>query len=358
MNPIIIFIPTLGAGGAERVATLLANNWSKTEQVIVVTLFKAPAFYKLADKSDFLCLNLLPSDPNHLRFILLSMCCLFRFRKLVKKYRPEFVISFMNKYNLFCLIALFGSGTPVVVSERDSPYEDLPFIVKAGRKIFYPTAAGVHFQTRLQEYAFKKEMRLSNTQVIPNPVTRIIKHSEWQPQKIVVCIARLVPKKGLSHILKAFALAELSDWKLVICGDGPLRDELQELAHMLQIAKHVIFAGAVNDLYLIHKYCGIFAFPSLYEGFPNALAEAMVSGLPCISYNCDCGPSDLIENEISGILVPVSNINLLSKAIVRIAADHSLAKMLGLNASLKSAHLNEIDISNEYLRFCRKSSTR
>lgn len=354
--PISIFIPTLTAGGAERVASILANQWAKNHSVVVFTYFEEPHFYNLDSKIQVKCLGL-RANRAVLHRAIDVIDALISFRRIVSQVCPSFVLSFMNKYNAFCLAALAGTKIPVIVSERDSPTEVLPRFRVLARDTFYPRAAGVICQTETGCQFIENRYRcIQRTIAIPNPVEPLIDTRTRSPNDTILNIGRLVPKKGHKDLLKAFAKMTIPGWRLVLCGDGPCRNALKSQAQALGIADRVEFAGSVQDLQLYFRHAGMFAFSSLYEGYPNALAEAMVSGLPCVSYDCLTGPSELIVHEKNGLLVPVGDIESLSAAMDRIADDPSLALRLGSAATDLTEKLAPASIAQQYLDFCLKAA--
>lgn len=355
---VFIFIPNLAAGGAERVAALLANNWCKELRVAIVTYFDDPHFYWLDPRVKVYCLGLKSRQNPFVRIkdILVAMV---RFRRLARRMAPDFVLSFMNKYNAFCLAALFKSAIPVIVSERDSPIEVLPKTRIFARNFLYPQAAGVICQTFSGMEFITSATRIKQATAIANPTTRIIDPRERSPEKIILNVGRLVPKKGQDMLLRAFALAHLdSDWQLILCGDGPEKRTLESHAHELGIADRVCFAGLQKNLEPYFKQAACFAFSSLYEGFPNVLAEAMVAGIPAVSFDCPTGPSELIQDGVNGLLVPCGDVDALANALKKVCNESAFAQQLGKQAEKLADSLDPAMISKKYLDFCRLAAAQ
>ena len=352
---ILIFIPTLTIGGAERVASILANEWSSEHRVNIVTYFAEPVELKLNSQVVIHCMGY-KANRNTLMRNLDVMRALFSFRRMVVKLKPDFVLSFMNKYNVFALGALQAAGIPIIVSERDSPVESLPRVTRSLRRKLYPRAAGVICQTNGQLDFIRAISDCRNVCAIPNPISRQIDPNERVPRRRILNVARHDEKKGLDHLLRAFAAMKQPGWDLVLCGDGPKRDALVKLAGDLGIADRVHFKGTVRDLSPLHSEAGIFAFSSLWEGFPNALGEAMVSGIPCVSYDCPTGPADLIEDGVNGRLVQVGDWLYLAHVLDELASNPIQAITLGKRAAELYEQLNTTAIANRYLTFCIRSA--
>lgn len=348
---ICIFIPTLTAGGAERVASLLANDWCRVRRVVVVTYFDAQHFFSLDPRVKIMCLGFKPHRRAWGR-ILDVACAALLFRRIIKRLQPVWVLSFMNKYNAFCLLVLRGLRVPVIVSERGSPKEVLPRIRIAARDMLYPSAAGLICQTG-DGYGFiTAQTRVRAATVIPNPVGQVIDPAERKPEKIILAVGRFVESKGFDQLVAALAAMSVDGWRLILCGDGPLRETLEQQVRTLGIEDKVEFPGLVSDLAPYYRRAGVFAFTSLHEGFPNALAEAMVSGLPCISYDCPTGPSDLIEDGKNGLLITVGDVAAMTAALDRLAADRDFAEQLGAKAADLAVRLDPAHVSGQYLAFC------
>lgn len=159
------------------------------------------------------------------------------------------------------------------------------------------------------------------------------------PEREVVTVARLVPKKGIDVLLRAFALAALPGWRLRIIGEGPERIELERLSHGLGINSLVTFDGAVphNACLSAIARAGIFILPCKtatngdQDGIPVALMEAMAASRPVI---CGDLPTirELIDDGRSGVLVPQGDSAALATAISRVANDDRFAAALGSHA--------------------------
>lgn len=245
---------------------------------------------------------------------------LFELRKLIKDIKPESVLSFGSMYNSFVLLALLFVPTKIYVSDRSNPYRNNKFTIKKGgierhdglfhyflKRILYPTATGILVQTKLAEKIESKRNPIEKIHYFPNPIKQITLNTNLDRENIILNVGRFVATKNQKDLIDIFNLLNQPDWKLVFIGDGPLLKELMYYASQKETSGKIHFYGELEDVDSYYSRAKIFAFTSLSEGFPNVLGEAMLADLALISYDCVAGPSDIIENEVNGFLIPVND---------------------------------------------------
>ncbi len=166
---------------------------------------------------------------------------------------------------------------------------------------------------------------------------------------VVGCLGRLAGTKGIDDLVKAFAkIAPQSEAVLLVAGDGPLRDHLEDAARDLGISERVIFAGLRLDKESILAAMDIFAFPSLTEGLPNALIEAMAAGKPIVA--TDIPPvREILDGRGDSFLVPVRNPDEIARSIEILLRDREISETLGRTAQRKA--LSRFGIDNTVSRY-------
>lgn len=351
---IILILPTLQQGGAERVMSELANRWSLLgHEVYLILLAQSDDFYTVADSIKVHRLGF--ENKGGIRKVYSEFKTLLRLRKTMKSVNPQFVLSFMDRFNVFTLISSLGLGVPVFVSDRENPLRRNGKFFVSLKRVSYHFSRGLIAQTDFAKSVLFEQVRHANIEVIPNPLVTIDIDESVKKEKILLNVGRLVEEKGQKYLIEAFARLSCDGWRLVILGEGPQRVELEDLVLRLGVGERVELRGTERDVMGWLAKSSIFVFPSISEGFPNALAEAMASGLACVSFDCNAGPRDLIKNNVNGMLVPVRDIGALSSAVQKLIDDEGFRMKLGAEARKVSSTLDGGVIAKRWMQFIFKN---
>jgi len=330
------------AGGAQRVLTLLANEFcEKGWSVTILTLDSGsePAFFELHSDIQHWSLSLMREQGNWWKAVKLHLFYrLFLLRCAIRRSKPDVVIAFIDLMNILTLVATIGLKIPVIISERVHPaFYSIGMFWSLLRRVVYKRSACLVVQTRDVRSFFSSSIQ-KNSRIIPNPVlvpeypAPALKSGA--SSKTLVAMGRLREQKGFDLLLKAFAplCNKFPDWMLEIWGEGEQKEYLEGLCDELGLRERVRFPGLAKEHYKTISAADIFVLSSRYEGFPNVLGEAMACGLPVVSFDCPSGPSDMIEDGVNGLLVPQENILQLSSSIERLMISAELRKNLGEQA--------------------------
>lgn len=181
----------------------------------------------------------------------------------------------------------------------------------------------------------KKEWKtLGKTYIIPNFVTQIpIQHSICK-NKRAIAVGRLTYQKGFDQLILVWEIVHKNhpDWKLDIYGCGELKNSLQQQIKDAGLEDSVTIYPPTHDIYSKMQESSIFVFSSRYEGFGLVLIEAMVNGIPCVSFNCPYGPSEIIQHGNNGYLVDNGNIQDMADKICLLIENEEVRKEMGQNA--------------------------
>jgi GalNAc-alpha-(1->4)-GalNAc-alpha-(1->3)-diNAcBac-PP-undecaprenol alpha-1,4-N-acetyl-D-galactosaminyltransferase len=326
---VTLVIYALEGGGAERVMSIVANYWATHGWDITLILLTDAAetpFYQLEPQIKLQHLGIIGDSPNLLTLVRTGWSRINVLRSAIVASEPDVVISFLNTVNVLTLIAGWQLNIPIIVSEHTYPaatdankfwqllmkwtyrHADLVTLLTQNALPFYPAARGYR------------------SIVIPNPVLTPAPAATTEqllPTPTLIAIGRLHPVKGFDLLLTAFAQiqAKYPDWHLTILGEGSIRSELEELRAQLGLTDRVHLPGSVKNVNEYLRQAQIFVLSSRFEGFPMAVCEAMVCGLPVLSTDCLSGPRDIIRDGIDGMLVPVGDVDALANGLDSLMSD-------------------------------------
>lgn len=357
-----LVICTLGGGGAERVATTMANYWAERgRQVgILTTHFGGESScYVLHPRVTHLDLssprfNSLPTDlkviaplvglisacsPSERAVLTRTVTHILKLRGAILSTRPDLVISYIDRTNISVLLATHGLGLPVIVSEQSDPSEN--FTGEGWellRRRLYPQASYVTVLTEESLRYFSSVAGIRG-RIIPNLLTPdVFSSSDKMPQhkngKTLMAMGRLGHEKGFDLLLNAFALVagRHTDWTLEIVGEGPVRDYLESCVQKRGLGERVRMPGFTRRPFDAMRRADLFVLSSLEEGFGNVLIEAMACGLAVVSFDCPSGPRHIIRDGVDGLLVPPRDTEAMAAALDRLMGDEAERKRLAARA--------------------------
>lgn len=352
MKTICLIIPSLRHGGAERVISVLANEWAKNPEceVNLLLLTKQDHFYKIDSR-----VNIIEPDQSYTKNILSKLIYtiwVFWFiRSNINKINPSAILSFCERYNNIVLLALLGSNKPVFISDRNNPNNHLGFIHEFLRKKLYKNAKGIIAQTETAKKILAYKTRNKNINAIPNPL-RTITEQDVVKENIIINVGRFEVQKNQKELIEIFANLKFKEnWKLIIVGVGSLKEELQQLIQKYNLSNQVELVGFKENIDAYFQQAKIFAFTSIYEGFPNALSEAMANGLAPIAYDCPTGPSELIKDKINGFLIPLHQKEDFMIKLQKLIDEESLRDKFSEKAKLVNQTYSTNTVSQRYLKF-------
>ena len=354
---VCLIIPSLRHGGSERVMSLIANDWAEKRDVDVylILLTKQKKYYHLHNKITLIEPNISYSKKRLSKLFFKIWIFIFLRRKC-NQIAPDSVLSFNERYNNIVLLSLLGTPYRKYVSDRNSPFKDIGFFHNKLRNVLYKRASGIIAQTITAKEVLYKNTGNKNIKVISNPLRKITS-SNVKMKNIILNIGRLVDQKNQLELIEIFSMCDYENWILKIFGTGHLKDKLQKKIDSLNLSKNIVLNDFTQDIDSIYGQAKIFALTSIYEGFPNVLLEALAHGLPSISYDCQTGPKDIINDDDNGFLVPLSDKKLFVKKLSSLMQNSELRARISGKA-LQSKNLYSIDvISKHYYSLVLKHET-
>ena len=311
----MIVIHSLGGGGAERVAVEMCEDWlSRGCRVTLVTQSSSDTdAYPVPEGVDRRVLGLAGESRGKLAAVLTNIRRILRLRALIRKLRPQVVLGMMTTSSVLAVAAAHRLPCRVIASEHTHPpAQGLPSMWQKMRRLAYPRAHAVVALTAGTAQWLESHVPGSKVYVIPNAVRwpldvvePVLPPPPREGRMRLLAVGRLHEHKGFDVLLRAFA--QLTDffptWDLVILGEGELRKTLQQQIEDTGLQERVTMPGRVGNLAQWYQESDLYVLSSRVEGLSNTLIEAMASGLPVVSFDCDTGPREIIRHDIDGVLV-------------------------------------------------------
>ena len=357
MPKICIISPSLKLGGIERALTTLAHEFHALgHEVHFITCLKDNHFYILPE-------GVILYEPTFKRRVSRANKLLFYPRLLnyicttVNKINPSKVLVFGDWFSPITLLALLGLKFPVYISDRTIPNYKFKFPIPQLKKWLYPKSAGFIAQTQrskeFKEKIFGKKLKI---QVIPNALPEFDKRQQInvEQQNKIIYVGRFAWEKDPEILIRAmdFVAKKNPNWVLEMAGTGPLLNPMKALVKELNLDSNVLFLGNVNQVATLYQSAKILVLPSVVEGFPNTLIEAMSFGLPCICFN-DIPYEDIITPQMDGYVVSERSAKLLANAINEIIGDDALRETIGKNAQVSVKRFSKEKIAQKLLEFMK-----
>ena len=334
---VCLVIPSLQAGGMERVMSELADYFAKKNDIdihLIIYGIYREIFYPLDNR--IIVHKPLFKFNNSWRFFY-TLKTLWYLRSTIKIIRPHCILSFGEYWNNFFLISVLGLKFHTFISDRSQPDKSLGWFHDALRNWLYKKANGLILQTEKAKEIFLQNNYHPNIAVIGNPIKNIdTTKSCVKRERIVLTVGRLIKTKNHDLLIEMFAKVSPPDWKLLIVGYDHLKqhnlDRLKALAKELNVDNRITFIGKIDNVEAMYLRSSVFAFTSSSEGFPNVIGEAMAGGLPVIAFDCVAGPSEMIVDGYNGYLVPLFDKYQFETKLARLMEDERLREKFGQNA--------------------------
>jgi GalNAc-alpha-(1->4)-GalNAc-alpha-(1->3)-diNAcBac-PP-undecaprenol alpha-1,4-N-acetyl-D-galactosaminyltransferase len=342
---IALLISAMAAGGAERVASTLCNGWAERgDSVTLIATFsgKGEHFYPLSPGVQLVFLSDLAKTIG--RSPRAYWRRFWSLRRLLRDLKPDVIVSFLSNVNVAAIAVSRGCGIPVIVCERIDPLaeNESSRFLRLLRRITYPLAELVIVQTRDIVQPLRSCCpEVSRIEVVPNPLPPDVagftpKLEENGSRKRLISMGRFTRQKQFSLLIEVFSrlAGDHPEWDLWIWGDGPLREELTRQIANLRLNSRVFLPGKTSQPWLEFARAQAFVLTSAFEGFPNALLEAMAIGLPSIAFDCPSGPREITQDGKDALLVRAGDTAGLATALRRIMTDPALRQELSRRGSI------------------------
>lgn len=328
-----------GAGGLERVlsikASYLADILHYDVSVLVLNNGADAPFYSFSSKIQYYHISVSGNPLQYFQKYRLGI------NAVVNQINPNVISVCDDGLKAFFLPLLLKKKRPIIyerhVSKQIELYESQSYvkslIVKGKFKIMHLLAKKFDKFIVLTKDNLN-EWDLPNIEVISNPLTFYPKASSSLTTKKVIAVGKHGYQKGYDLLMQSWLIVqkEHPDWELLIYGKLDADKIVVKLADSLGISNSVHFHAPEKNILDKFLDSSIFVFPSRFEGFGMVLIEAMACGLPSVSYDCPCGPKDIIDDGGDGFLVANGAIEVFAQKINDLIENETLRNRLGKTA--------------------------
>jgi len=345
---ILYIAPELtNSGGIARVMALKANYFSTflgyEVHILAPNSADASFFYEFDSKINWYSIT---HFGNSLRFLYHYIRYI---NETISKIKPDVII--------IC-DALYWSYLPWIIKSQ-SPIIFETHVSTSLRKIWFKGLFGklrfvlvqsikLYSKRKFDRVVFEtqegsNEWNLKNSKVIPNPLSFILPKQSDLKNKKAVAVSRHSYEKGIDRLLEIWkkVIENHPDWELDICGQWDEDLRYQKMATDLQISKNVNFIAPTLEIQNHYFESSFYLMTSRSEAFGMVLIEAMAIGLPCVAYDCPCGPRSIITDHVNGFLIEDGNETDYLKAVEMLIENENLRRELG-NNSLESVKKYDI----------------
>ncbi len=347
---ILFTIPSLAGGGAEKMLMQLLTHLDRRKFQVELAVFDYSGRYTSSVPGDVVVYDLEKKRRHDM------VRATLRLAGILRRECPDLIVSFLPYASTNTIVARQLSRThiPIVVCERNALSKVLQddawgplkgFLIRR----YYPLAEAAIAVSRgvrddlMHYYPFPERVGViyngADVQAIQRQTAEPVEQP-WFDDHIPVIISagRLTAQKNFPLLLRAFSrVRQQMAVRLVIMGTGAARPQLETLASGLGIASDVAFIGYRDNPFAYMSKASLFVLSSSWEGFANVIIEAMACGVPVIATDCPSGPSEIITSGREGILVPVEDVDALTRAMLQVLEDSRLRQRLA-DSGRRRAH--------------------
>lgn len=360
---VIFLLPSLIGGGAQHVASLLFPHFSRCFDLTVV-LLEDKRVYDVPANAKMIALSRhLNGQYTHLLRIPQHLVSLI---DVVKCSGTEVVLSFMEEANILNILSSRITRHRAIISQRIVPRLQhqrkglLGALIYTASRFLYPKAAHLLSVSSQLRDIMVKDFGLMPERVsfVPNPIDLESMAREARkepnlrlPERYFLHVGRLdLAHKGQDVLIRAFATLreQLPNLSLVLAGDGPDKARVENLVAELGLSDRVILVGWKENVACLMSRAEAFVLSSRYEGWPNALVEAMACGCPVIASDCESGPREILDKGRCGVLVPTGDEGALAEALKNLIENGTSREKLSRRAGLRVKQFALPQIAMEY----------
>jgi glycosyltransferase involved in cell wall biosynthesis len=331
-------------GGTERVSTLIANGLNEKGFKVIILSYQngSHSYYHLNDRIELFSLNM----ENVSGFFSRKLEPYRRLWKFISEMNIDIIVDVDVILSLYTTPIKKLMGVKVISWEHFNFYEKKVktrvlaryLAIALSDSIVTLNSSDMDYYKNASPRFFKEKIRY-----IYNPKNKVQEKISNEKEKIVLAVGRLTHQKNFQEMLNIWSLTDTDDWKLIIVGSGEDESNLKEIIYEYNLSnvELISFTKNIDDFY---SRASILVMTSRYEGLPMVLIEAQSFGLPLISYDCQTGPSDIINNDQNGFLIEYGNQKEFSNKLKTLIKSNTIRNKFSVQATHDSERfdLNKI----------------
>lgn len=328
------FIDNMRDGGAQRVLSSVINHYANEGHCVnLYVAFTDPHVFKIDSRVNIIHLlnEKSPNDQSNKHRWKRFIGILATIRRKTLEFQPDIVISFIVMFNYKVILALCGTGIPVVVCEHSNVTREYKKINMILRRVTYPFSTAITVLTRRDYKLWKDKYR--QVVYLPNPCDYSPFQSNDERENVILAAGDVTrwKIKGFDLLIQCWnkLCLEFPDWKLQIAGkyDSDSILYLKSLVSNFDDSR-IVFLGFRDDISSLMRNSKIFCLSSRVEGLPMVLLEAMSQRCCCVAFDCQTGPSEIIRDNINGLLANDRDIDDMTQKLRKVMKDPCLRNHL------------------------------
>ena len=361
---IIVLYPSFERGGATANLINFVNACDKKKiRIYLITNITAKDRNKFFNKDIKIIKIENKLNINFLRRFFTSIFSSFELIKLFKNIETKNSLVFSFQSHIFPILIskifrrkiIFRNSEDIIGATKYADNKFTAYLIFFLKLLFYNFSDGIITNSSQSKESLDKIILKKKTKLIFNPyLKKIHKIRKISKKRYLLSVGRLCKQKNQKIVIKAFSifLQKYPNYKLILIGHGPDEKKLINFCKKLNIKKKVIFKGWIKNPKNFYLNSKVLIFPSLYEGLPNTLIDAINYNLPCISSRCS-GAEDILTKKF-GLFVPHDDPKILAKKIEFVIKNYRDVNLNVLRIKKKLYRFLIQSQTSKYLNYCQE----
>lgn len=288
---------------------------------------------------------------NTLSHLLYRVRLPFFIRRIAKNEKPDIVLCMADTFNGMVVLSCLGLDVKVFIGDVTKPDLKFALTTRILKKLFYRYSNGFIAQTKSAAKYYRKSYDGKLNISVIGPILNEVKSKPGNRDNVILNVGRLHYAKGQDRLIEILALVKnMGSWKLCLTADGPLRNQLEKLIFQFNLKDKVEILGYVDDVHELYNRASIFVMPSRYEGYPNALIEAMSAKLPCVVFN-SFPAEEIINDKSSGFIIEDGDYISFAQTLDTLIEDIELRNKIGKAARESVLGFTKESVTDRMMKF-------